>query len=109
MYSRGAGGAGKRANERKRKGEKNVEQEWEGVIVEGRKQGRIRPKYEITLHPCGLRKKFKTAISIKFNLAQVSNQALRRNETGGLPPGIPCKSLTSGPRGPQLKLPLRSS
>lgn len=62
---------------------------------------RIRPEYEITLHPCGLRKKFKTAISIKFNLAQVSNQTQRRNETGG---SLPCKSPT-GPRGPQLRLP----
>lgn len=50
---------------------------------EKKKARRIRPKYEITLHPCGLRKKFKTAISIKFNLAQVSNQAQRCNETGG--------------------------
>lgn len=70
---------------RKHGGEKNLEQEWEDVIVDGRKQGRIRPKYEITLHPCGLRKKFKTAISIKFNLVQISNQPVRRNETGGLP------------------------
>lgn len=82
----------------------NIEQEWEDVRVDVEEARKNRPKYEITLHPCGLRKKFKPAISIKFNLAQVSNQAQWRNETGGQPLFPPSK-LPHGPRGPQLRLP----
>lgn len=66
----------------------------EGQRVE-RGRRRIRPKYEITLHPCGLRKKFKTAISIKFNLAQVSIQnwcGAMKPEGVGPPPSLPSAS-----------------
>ena len=83
----------------------NVEQEYRSEV--GRRGEKASPSMRLRYIRVVCEKKFKTAISIKFNLAQVSNQTQRRNETEGMGrlPSLPCKSPSLGSRGPQLRLP----
>ena len=60
----------------------NVEYRYEG----GRRGEKASPSMRLRYIRVVCEKKFKTAISIKFNLAQVSNQTRRRNETEGMGP-----------------------